>query len=173
VTASAVDARAGGRHSGIGNRITRFPVFCPAGKQGGNPRFPIWPGNRESSFPDSAAGERESGSRFGGPGISKFLVWAGAFFSAGRRGLVPGSRSTNLKCSGCHCQWHLGPILGPRPPRAPGGRPSDSQTVGVRVPRCQKLPVSRHQMLVTVPHPGPPRALVRAPRLVLGGSVSL
>ncbi len=55
-------------HSGIGNRIPRFPGF------GGD--FPIpdsrSAGNRESGngpFPDSA-GNRESGSRFGEPGIS-------------------------------------------------------------------------------------------------------
>jgi hypothetical protein len=72
------------RESGIGSPV--FPVFfAAAGKRGGNPspRFPIWPGTPSSSatlreppgpFPDSAAGggnrDRESGSRFGGPGIS-------------------------------------------------------------------------------------------------------
>jgi hypothetical protein len=57
--------------SRIGNRIPRFPVF------GGD--FPIpdsrLAGNRESGngpFPDSA-GNRESGSRGGTPGIS----WSG------------------------------------------------------------------------------------------------
>ena len=56
-----------GRHSGIGNRIPRFPCFC---RETG----------RESPFPDLAGKQgtpvsrfgrgRESGSRFGGPGVS-------------------------------------------------------------------------------------------------------
>ncbi len=43
-----------GRHSGIGNRIPRFPIFLPGigeaipdsrfGRETGNPRFPIRPG---------------------------------------------------------------------------------------------------------------------------------
>jgi hypothetical protein len=57
-------------HSKIGNRIPRFPVFW-----GDFNRFPIpdWPGigNRETGrFPIDSAGNRESGSRGGTPGIS-------------------------------------------------------------------------------------------------------
>ncbi len=53
-----------GRHSGIGSRIPRVPVFlarggCPGNREAGNPRFPIWPG---------PIGNRGPGD--GGPGIS-------------------------------------------------------------------------------------------------------
>ncbi len=40
------DAKAPPRHSGIGNRIPRFPDFF-AGRES---PFPIWPGNREPRF---------------------------------------------------------------------------------------------------------------------------
>ena len=42
------------------------PIPDLAGNRGGNPRFPIWPGNGESPNPDSP-GNRESGSRLLGP----------------------------------------------------------------------------------------------------------
>jgi hypothetical protein len=73
---------AGGRHSGIGNRIPRFPVFCR--ETGRKSPFPDLAGKQ--GIPGSSCRrirpprERESGSRLGGsgPGISSGggLTWA-------------------------------------------------------------------------------------------------
>ena len=74
-----------GRHSGIGNRIPRVPFFFP-GNGEGIPRFPIWPGNREPPFPDSAGTAGDSGSRFGGPGDFMVCIeWRGTALAARAR----------------------------------------------------------------------------------------
>ena len=60
-----------GRHSAIGNRIPRFPVFWGGFPDSGFPSGRESPGIGKRAVSRSA-GNRESGSesRFGGPGIS-------------------------------------------------------------------------------------------------------
>ncbi len=66
-----------GRHSGIGNRIPRFPFFCrETGRESPIPDLAGKQGTPGSRF----GRERESGSRFAGPGISwselEYQDWA-------------------------------------------------------------------------------------------------
>jgi hypothetical protein len=57
----------------IGNRIPPIPEFF-AMNRGGNPRFLIWPGNRES--PGDSRFGRESGIGVPIQRAGDFLVWA-------------------------------------------------------------------------------------------------
>jgi hypothetical protein len=103
---------AGGASVGYNDRL----VGCrPGNPQFPFPRFPIWPGigegipdsrfgrNRESGNPPipDLAGNRESGSRFAGPGIS----WSGGVVDVvesteGRAGLILLAQCRPV-CSGC------------------------------------------------------------------------
>ncbi len=69
------------RESGFGS--PRFLIFLPGIGEGSLrfPRFPIQMAGKQG-IPDSRFGrERESGSRFGGPGVSSELSWPGPLWS--------------------------------------------------------------------------------------------
>ena len=72
-----------GRHCGTRESGIAFFFAGKRGgipvKRGGNPRFPIWPGNRESPFPDLAGKQGTPVSIRPGPGIGVPIRRAGDF----------------------------------------------------------------------------------------------
>jgi hypothetical protein len=80
-----------GRHSGIGNRSPDSRFF--AGNRGGNPRFPIRPGNslRESPIPDSA-GNGNRGPDLAGRGFPQ-PAWSGPSPPARLAGTCPSGKA--------------------------------------------------------------------------------